>query len=1430
MKKAILTTLVILSLTFIIFGMTLTVSAGEIVEGECGAVGNNLMWSLNTQTGTLTISGQGDMADYYNDYMNGQGGPWFQYRDIIKSIVIENGVTSIGNNAFLGIKGVKELRLPDSVLKIGNYAFAACTGLRRVNVGNGVQRIGYYAFQHCWNIYSLTLGNGVSEIDTGAFGDCRLLVEIYDLAPLYYVQKSTNSEVGHSLLSLFLEAHEQSRIVVDDNGFVFYVDEVESNYFLLDYEGSETDLVLPEYINGKAYAIKSCAFRKRDNLTSVKIPETIKYVEADAFVDSSVMEVDEYGVQYADKWLIRCPVGASTCIIRTDTVGLANNSFMNCNSLTEISIPDSVKHIGNNSFENCRYLKSVIIGDGVTRIGSYAFKSCTTLEAITIGTSVNSIGNEAFRFCDALNAVNIKDIANWCRINFNNISMTESNPLSFAGNLYLDGRLVTYLDIPETVESISDGAFMGATCIDQVNIPNTVTEIGELVFYGCENIRYMSIPFIGKNANDTSNKFGFLFSNGGNAYVPKSVTSVDLTACTQLPNNAFNGCASLRFVTLPETLTTISSSAFTGCHSLISIYIPSSITAIQADAFNNCPKLVEIINHSSLEFICGRNDYGQIALNALNIYQYQQDSKIQYVDDLIFYADKEKGDYILLAYIGSDTVVVLPEIQDGVTYSISPYAFAYNDNITSVTIPEGVTTIGYDVFAKCDNLVELSIPSSIESIGNGVFGSESLALTLHSNALYAGNDKNPYVVLVQAVSKDITSCSIHPDTKVIYTNAFSGCSQLESITIPRGSVSINYQAFYACYSLTEITLPITVKYVGDYAFSCCEGLKKIEIQNGDTELGQTVFYQCPSVETIIAGADLVIPMQKDAWFTNVSTIIINAGRELHPFMFDRFETLKTIVLPNNLEKVNDAVFPDYLELNFNEYEGGYYIGSEENPYMILIKYGNLDAAEAKIHKDTKFIYSSAFYMAENLKEIEIPDSVVSIGYAAFMYCASLESVKFGSGLTSIEMYAFSQCTALKEVELPDSLILLGYEAFSNCASLTKADLGNGIVTIEIGAFMQCTSIEEIFLPSSVAKIASSAFLGYGGQQFIKVISCTDISGIEIDGNLTITQHGYKFTYDDASHFATCKYCGATTSAADHVMGEGVITLDPTHDDAGTKLYVCECGYEVIEEIAAVGHNWDDGYIDRLPCHTYEGLMIYRCNCGAVLEEEIERTPEHEWHEGEVTTYPTHLEQGVLTVRCDCGLSYTEAIPKITDHEWGDAVVISEATHTNFGTVSYTCPCGEILTETIDKLLEHEWDEGTVTVEPSHTSEGTKMFSCPCGESYTEVISRIEEHEFGTWESISETMHRRSCICGAVEEQEHSMNGDACADCDYQIEVVSTEEPTLEHAKPEDGEVETDEPIKNDSQSGCSSSVSGVVVTLICGALAFTTLFDKKKKR
>ena len=315
--------------------------------------------------------------------------------------------------------------------------------------------------------------------------------------------------------------------------------------------------------------------------------------------------------------------------------------------------------------------------------------------------------------------------------------------------------------------------------------------------------------------------FAFEYCSGLTSItIPDSVTSIG--------EFAFWSCDGLTSVTIPNSVTSIGDYAFLYCSGLTSVTIPNSITSIGNGVFSGCNKLVEVINKSSLSISKGSSSYGYVAYYALDVHS--GESKIVNYNDYLFYTSE--GVNYLLGYVGTATALTLPNNYKGENYKIYNYAFYGCRGLTSVTIPDSVTSIGDYAFSFCIGLESFIVDSNNPSY-KSVNG---LLLSKDGKKLIAG--VNGDVVIPQGVTS-------------IGDYAFRGCSGLTSITIPNSVTSIGEEAFSYCSRLTSVTIPNSVMSIGDSAFWNCDGLTSVAIPDSVTSIGDWAFRGCSNLKSAI---------------------------------------------------------------------------------------------------------------------------------------------------------------------------------------------------------------------------------------------------------------------------------------------------------------------------------------------------------------------------------------------------------------------------------------------------------------------------------------------------------------------------------------------------------------------------------------------------
>ena len=583
-----------LSLIFAaMFLVSAMVQAAVTASGSCGADGDNLTWQL-TDDGTLTISGTGNMADYYigNE-------PWYSKRSIIKKIVISdgvasignyafygysslttvsisNGVTSIGYSAFYGCSSLTDLTIGEGVTTIGVDAFGYCSALTTVSIPNSVTSIGQSAFRNCSSLTDLTIGEGVTTIGVWAFEDCSALTTVsipnsvtsIGHSAFYRCSSLTDLTIGECVTTIGESAFayigamsvKWNAVNVKTAGSsrfpIFFLSKVQSVEFSDKVENIPDDafhgcsaLITVSIPNGVT-SIGSLAFSGCSSLTDLTIGEGVTTIGGNAFASTGAMSVkwNAVNVQTEGSTFSDSKVRSVTFSDKVEIIPEA--AFYECTDLATVTISNSVTSIGGSAFSGCSALTDLTIGKGVTTIGKNAFKYCSALTTVSIPNSVASIGDYAFYKCS----------------------------------------LLTDLTIGEGVKTIGKFAFEYCSALTTVLIPNSVTSIGQSAFESCSSLTDLAIGEGVKTIGDNA------FANTGAMSVKWDAVNVEIAGA---PNSTIFSGSKVQSVEFSSKVENIPSYVFIGCNEVETVLMggQGAKVNVSADALENKninPKSVQI--------------------------------------------------------------------------------------------------------------------------------------------------------------------------------------------------------------------------------------------------------------------------------------------------------------------------------------------------------------------------------------------------------------------------------------------------------------------------------------------------------------------------------------------------------------------------------------------------------------------------------------------------------------------------------------------------------------------------------------------------------------------------------------------------------------------------------------------------------------------
>lgn len=624
------------------------------------------------------------------------------------------------------------------------------------------------------------------------------------------------------------------------------------NYASLYLNGEKiTELIIPEGVN----VIKKYAFTGYSDLTSVDIPTTLKTFEEKCFDKcSNLTKINIHDI-------------AAWC-----NVNMYNWSEINTNPLSFV----------HDLYLDGEMITDLVIPDGVTAISNYAFYGCS-MTSVTIPGSVKEIWPQAFAECTNLTSVHIHDIAAWCGIKF--IDNT-ANPLLYAHNLYLNGKKVTDLVIPNGVTSIERYAFYGLNDVTSVKLPASLTKIGNNAFSCCNGLTEITIPnnvtsieegaftlcsdltsAVFEDGETTLRLYAKIFAStplekvyigrisdnntqiGPFALAPKLSQVTIGNTVTSLGTNLFSGCTGLTSVHIPNNITFIGSYCFEGCTKLASIDIPNSVNLIGNNCFDGCTGLTSVTIPNSITFIAENCFRGCTGLTSITI-----PNSITHIDAGCFRDCTGLTSITIpngVTDIGGScfygcTGLTSVTIPDGVT-DIGGSCFYGCTGLTSITIPNSVTYISGECFRDCTGLTSITIPDGVKSIVGEAFRGCTGLTSVDIPASVTSIERDAFTDCTGLTAVNIHDmaawCNIHPNFHPLHYahNLYLNGELVTDLVIPDGVTSDMQNSFSDCTSLTSVVIPNSVTSIGGLAFYNCTNLSKITIPNSVTDIRSSAF-------------------------------------------------------------------------------------------------------------------------------------------------------------------------------------------------------------------------------------------------------------------------------------------------------------------------------------------------------------------------------------------------------------------------------------------------------------------------------------------------------------------------------------------------------------------------------------------------------------
>ncbi len=981
----------------------------------------------------------------------------FRNKKSIQEIVINKNITYIGANAFRGCGSLKKVVFEEGGtedLVISESAFKECGTLTDITLPSRLVSIGESAFADCNDLVSIVIPEGVKEIGQLAFADCELLERISIPASavkigLYNITQTENGEKVETLVSA--ELFRSSDSSYDGCPVLKSIEVAEGN---------------PNFasLNGVFYV-------KKDN----KLTQ-----------------------------LVNCPVSLEpssdgTCVVNIpNTVEkIWNRAFLNNKTVTEVAFPDGISgklEIGMDVFSNSKALKRILLPNGITSIGENMFKYCKALEEVFVPNTVTSIGAKAFNNCNMLSKLTFEEGGTEALVIEDGRSYSGDHGETQYTGIFDNCNNLKVIELPERTKSIGEYAFVELESLTTLKLPSTLETIGMGAFRDCRNLRYVTFAQ-GGTVDLVIGDYAFYYTAiSGEEGAPYSLVLPE--NCVKIGNNAFHYVSGMKSVYIPaavkeigtyafgagskKELTTVEfapesrleklgESAFSEQKSLKSINLGDckNLKEIGYSAFKSCSSLTSITIPASVELLGAKifQSSGSLSKTSGVFRGCTSLSQVEFGTEEV---------EVTLAD-GSN----VKEMQSSVK-EIMPGAFA-NTAITSFEFPISTNSdgikLGEYLFESCDKLNEIHLSRSVKDITN-VFAN-CVALRKISiapdNENFKSHASEPLILNME-------------ETAIRYSYGALPADNEGTYTIPDGFTEIGARAFEGQSGIKKISLPESIKVIGEYAFTNCRSLEEVQFRGSNSalmEVRQYAFANCCSLKSI------KIP---------------DRCKTIGKYAFTACSSMETATLPQGLVFIGEGAFQVCTSLktvNLRGLSPKPYVnnkgvatpiencvyasdkaGHEENAYGVgkYVFNGCISLETVNVSEGVKTLGAYMFCNCTSLKTIKLPESLVQLGEYTFMF-SGLEYIEISSGVknlysssSSVSLSsgssAFWCCANLQTVTLPYTLEYIGAKAFRLCTSLTTVNYRNSNGEI-VGAD------NDVTLPESVKMIGNNAFEGSG---------------------------------------------------------------------------------------------------------------------------------------------------------------------------------------------------------------------------------------------------------------------------------------------------------------------------------------------------------------
>ena len=945
-----------------------------------------------------------------------------------------------------------------------------------------------------------------------------------------------------------------SYFYTNDSDFRFRVAaELEVHFF---YQGTDAEVTVPESVEheGCTYRVTEASFSSNGFVERVVLPETITVIPSNAFYNcADLTSVEMPGVttieynafldctsltgiilpagvttlgqgvftgctslEYADlSQSSLTEIGSSlfdgctaleTVIIPGTVSEIRTWTFQNCSSLTDVTLGEGIETIGFSAFSGCSALPSIDLPDSLHTIENFAFSGCSSLACVDFGGSLASIGRYAFEDCANLKELILPDgltsldaTAFWDCKNLERVYIPGSLKTLPMGMLNYQGKL-TEVTLGDGITEIGDAAFHQDSALTTINLPESLTSIGDTAFELCSSLEEIvilpNVTSIGEYAFRQCNKLAIVDIQGKNVSIGAEAFASN-PALTQATVGRDGG------------VITIGPSAFKSCHALTSLTLAEGVTGVGDNCFNNCYSLTQLTLPSTLTAI------GESAFEYTN--------GLSNVDLVI-----PGGVTAIGAKAFRWSGIRSLTLGEGVE-SIGAEAFTSCGNLTKVVLPNSLTELGASAFSSCGSLTELTLPEALTAIPDSAFAYSGLTKvvipdsveTIGSYAFY-----NYYLVdimfrgdsfpeFAEDAFPDLYGQRIYLEADADVGMTFDdGIFTYEVITRTEAAVTgmVAELETSSGREIDRLELPSQAAYngkifavtqVADWAFNpkpgCFGYQMAVVIPEGVTSIGDYAFYQTSIGSVELPGT--LTEIGSNAFYNcNLERVVLPASvTTVGASAFASNYFLKSISLEGEMPAGGES-FPDGVTVDtYRPRPAGEHFTAGDYTYEVTAQG---DAPQVSIAGWTGS--GSQLTLPESVYDSGVEYAVTAVGGGAFAGSTALQRLEISSSIETIGAGAFQNCTNLTYVnfkqyttgfDYDSALTTIGENAFRGCTALrTRVDLPKNIAFVGAGAFLDTALTEASFETTRPPEVADSAFSEDVSQYLQNGLYYTGMSG------------------------------------------------------------------------------------------------------------------------------------------------------------------------------------------------------------------------------------------------------------------------------------------------------------------------------------------------